>query len=82
MVTTETSDNSYKQQTPFTMVTRNMDVNTSSYNKTDFSGTTMTAYNCYNNGCLDWCYLSHLLPLTEIIALILVFEGDSYSNII
>lgn len=51
MVTTETNDNSYKQQTPFTMVTRNMDVNTSSYNKTDFSGTTMTAYNCYNNGC-------------------------------
>lgn len=50
--------------------------------KTDFSGTTMTAYNCYNNGCLDWCYLSHLLPLTEIIALILVFEGDFYSNII
>lgn len=82
MVTTETNDNSYKQQTPFTMVTRNMDVNTSSYNKTDFSGTTMTAYNCYNNGCLDWCYLSHLLSLTEIIALILVFEGDSYSNII
>lgn len=55
-----------------------MDVNISSYNKIDFSG----IINCYNNGCLDWCYFLYLLLLIEIIVLILVFEGDFYSNII
>lgn len=64
------------------MVIRNMDVNISSYNKIDFSGIIMIVYNCYNNGCLDWCYFLYLLLLIEIIVLILVFEGDFYSNII
>lgn len=76
MVTTETNDNSYNKHLLQWLQEIWMSILAVTI-KTDFSGTIMTAYNCYNNGCLDWCYLSHLLPLTEIIALILVFESDS-----
>lgn len=72
MVTTETNDNSYNKHLLQWLQEIRMSILAVTI-KTDFSGTTMTAYNCYNNGCLDWCYLSHLLPLTEIIALIAVY---------